>query len=172
MQREDDSTCKNKKASTELHTLQTLQSIADQLRVELNTNRTTIRIDSEALGLALESVAVESLAHGVKAIKSTTTPGLRNGNAPRWLMSHRRTFVMDDCLNPAQPELAPEPYVIETYGVHAEMVSPVFKDQQLIGIISVHHTVGPRQWTPTEVAGIETACKRVANLLGEIDSAR
>lgn len=150
--------------------LQRLQSIADQLRKDLNTSRVTIRVDSVALCLALEAVAVESLADGVKAIKSETTPDIRNGNAPKWLIANRRTFVMQDCLHPSHPELAPESYVIETYAVRAEMVSPVLKSCELVGIISAHHTVGPRQWTPQEVSRIEAACKHVADVLVASDA--
>lgn len=167
MKRTDDGECKNMRNGQ--RNLQPLQSIADQLRAELNTSRITIRIDSVTLDLALETIAAESLADGVKAIISETTPNIRQGKAPKWLMANRRTFVMHDCLHPLHPELAPESYVIETYSVRAEMVSPVFNNQRLVGIISAHHTIGPRQWTPQEVARIEAACNRVRDMLGDVD---
>lgn len=149
-------------------TLQDFQWIVDRLRTDTGSGRTTLRIDCPELGLALETVAVESLAEGVNPLKLHTTPEIRNGAAPRWLLAHRRTFVMDDCLNPWDPDVAPEAYVIETYGVRSEMVSPVFKHHDLVGIISVHYTVGPRHWTPQEVALIETACHSVSASLDNI----
>ena len=140
-------------------TLQAFQTIVDRLRDDTSSDRTTIRVDCPGLGLGLESVAAESLGEGVNSIKSQTTQGIRNGAAPRWLAAHRRTFVMDDCLNPWDPEFAPEDYVIETYGVRSEMVSPVFENEDLVGIISVHYTKGTRHWTDEEVACVEAACE-------------
>ena len=102
---------------------------------------------------------MSSLAEGVNSIKSQTTQGIRNGAAPRWLAANRRTFVMDDCLNPWDPEFAPEHYVIETYRVRSEMVSPVFENEDLVGIISVHYTKGARHWTGEEIACVEVACE-------------
>ena len=73
---------------------------------------------------------------------------------------------MDDCLNPWDPDFAPEPYVIETYGVRSEMVSPVFKDHDLVGIVSVHYTKGPRHWMAGDIECVETACEHVGVVLG------
>lgn len=149
-------------------TLQVFQGIVDCLRDDTFSDRTTIRVDCPGLGLGLESVAAESLAEGVNSIKSQTTQGIRNGAAPRWLAAHRRTFVMDDCLNSWDPEFAPEPYVIETYGVRSEMVSPVFENQDLVGIISVHYTKGARHWTDEEVACVVAACELLGSHLVQL----
>ena len=124
--------------------LRVFQTILDRLRMATRSDRVTLRLENAALGLKLEKVAVESLADGVNSIMTLTTADIRNGSAPRWLIANRRTFVMDDCLRPCDPALAPEVYVIETYWVRSEMVSPVFDDQELAGIISVHYTRGPR----------------------------
>ena len=153
-------------------TLRAFQGIVDRLRADTVSDRTTIRVDCDELALELETVAAESLAEGVNPIKPHRTPGLRNGAAPRWLARHRRTFVMDDCLNPWDPDFAPEPYVIETYGVRSEMVSPVFKNKDLVGIISVHYTKGPRQWSAEEVERVQAACECVSEILGNINSLR
>ncbi len=151
--------------------LEAFQAIVDRLRADTQSDRTTLRVDCPELELGLEKVAVESLAEGVNSIKSQTAPDIRNAAAPSWLLSHRRTFVMDDCLNPWDSELAPESYVLETYRVRSEMVSPVFEGQDLIGIISVHVTTGPRHWTAQAVARIEAACEAARDILHSFDSA-
>ena len=146
--------------------LRVFQSIVDELRTATRSDRVTLRLENAALGLKLERVAVESLADGVNSIMTLTTADIRNGSAPRWLIANRRTFVMDDCLRPSDPALAPEDYVIETYRVRSEMVSPVFADQELVGIISVHYTQGPRHWTTAELELIEDACEEVKTVRG------
>lgn len=115
--------------------------------------------------LRLESVAVESLQQSVDTLLAETAEGLRNAVAPRWLIANRRTFVMDDCLSPADPRLAPEPYLVEAYGVRDEMLQPVFMDAELVAIMSVHYTQGPRQWTEWDVSRIERAGTNLHDVL-------
>ena len=145
--------------------LTSLQTLADRLRLDTDAGRITIRLESEKLGSRLERVAVESLDQGVGPLLSEIAENIRTTVAPRWLIANRRTFVMDDCLNPSDPELAPEPYLVEGYGVRAEMLQPVFIGEDLIAIISVHYTKGPRQWTDQDVSRIEAAGERLHDML-------
>ena len=147
--------------------LTSLQTLADRLRLDTDAGRITVRVESEKLGLRLERVAVESLGQGVGSLLSEIAENLRNAVAPRWLIANRRTFVMDDCLNPSDPELAPEPYLVEAYGVRAEMLQPVFVGEGLIAIISVHYAKGPRHWTDQDVSRIEAAGERLHDMLAQ-----
>ena len=88
----------------------------------------------------------------------------------RWLATHRRTFVMEDCLDPWDPEVAPEDYVIELYGIRSEMVAGVFRGADMVGIVSVHYTRGARSWSDREVAMIESACAEVLAILGRFEA--
>ena len=56
-------------------TLLVFQDLVERLRIDTRADRTTIRADCHELGLALETVAAESLAEGVNPLKSQTTPG-------------------------------------------------------------------------------------------------
>ena len=146
----------------EKETFAAFRRIAEQLRTGTRASRTTIRVDCDALGLEMETVAVES--------RDESAPTLRDGAAVRWLATNRRTFVMEDCLNPWDPEVAPENYVIGLYGIRSEMVAGVFRRDAMVGIISVHFTRGARTWSDEEVAMIEAACREVRTILEDLEA--
>lgn len=155
----------------ESETITAFRGIADRLRSGTGASRTTIRVDCEPLGLEMETVGVESRDDSARALEGQRTPALHEGAAVRWLKKNRRTFVMEDCLNPWDPEVAPEDYVIELYGIRSEMVAGVFRGDDMIGIVSVHYTKGERAWTGEEVALIEAACKDVGAILDDLKAA-
>ena len=156
---------------TENETIRAFRDIVDRLRADTGASRTTIRVDCASLGVDVETVAAESRDDGVRTIEGQRTAGLRACAAARWLQANRRTFVMEDCLNPSTPEVAPETFVIELYGIRAEMVCGIFKDDDMIGIVSVHYTKGARAWSEDEVAMIEHACDEVRAVLGDLEGA-
>lgn len=145
----------------ESKTIAAFRRIADRLRADTSGSRITIRIDCASLGLEIETVAVESRDDSASALEGQRTPNARESAAIRWLCANRRTFVMDDCLNPWDSEVAPEHYVINLYGIRSEMVSGVFRGETLVGVISVHYSKGPRSWRDEEVGMIEAACREV-----------
>ncbi len=153
----------------ESQTVAAFRDIADRLRADTRASRTTIRFDCNRLGLELETVAVESRSEGVRALEGQVTPKARYSPAVNWLRENRRTFVMEDCLNPWAPEVAPDDYVTELYGIRSEMVAAVFRDEDLIGLVSVHYTDGPRTWRNDEVALIERACDEVRAFLDDLE---
>lgn len=152
-------------------TMDALERILDALRVDTDAGRTTVRLDDCGLGFHVDTVAAESLSDAVHSIRSHNSLDQKNAAAVRWLQRNRRTFVMNDCLDPWDPEVAPEHEVIETYGIRSEMVSPVIKDGALVGWVSVHYTKGPRDWTDVEIARIEAACEDVRDVLAKVDRA-
>jgi len=151
-------------------TMRKIQEIMDKLRRDTNAGRTTVRLDHQALGVTVASPAAESLADGVHSIKSQTQLDQWNCAAVRWLIKNKRTFVMDDCLNPWDPEAAPERPVIEIYGILSEMLTSVIKDGRMVGWVSVHYTKGPRKWTQAEIKLIEAAADKVALVLKEFEA--
>jgi len=149
----------------ELKTIAAFRRIADRLRADTGGSRITIRVDCPSLSLEIETVAIESRDDSARALEGQRTPNARESAAVRWLCANRRTFVMDDCLNPWDPEVAPEYYVINLYGIRSEMVSGVFRGDILVGVISVHYTKGPRSWRDEEVGMIDAACREVLAVL-------
>ena len=152
-------------------TVDKLQEIIDQLRSDTRAGRTTVRIDHKALGFEVNTPAVESLDAGIHSIKSQTDLDIWNCAAARWLIKNRRTFVMNDCMNPWDPKVAPEREVIELYGILSEMVTLVTKSGEVIGLVSVHYTKGARNWTEDEIRMIESASERVRSVLEDFEAA-
>ena len=148
-----------------------LTGLLDALRIDTDAGRTTVRIDDSRIGLHCDTVAAESLSEGVHSILTLNTLDQRNAAAVKWLDKNRRTFVMNDTLDPWDPEVAPEREVVEAYGIRSEMVAPVIKDGDVVAWVSVHYTRGPRVWTDAEIARIETACEGVRELLEGADEA-
>jgi GAF domain-containing protein len=154
----------------ESRTMTALRDVADRLREDTRASRTTIRVDCASLGLEIETVAVESRDDSARALEGQRTPNAREGAAVRWLSANKRTFVMEDCLNPWDPEVAPEDYVINLYGIRSEMVSGIFRGESLVGVISVHHTKGARSWRDEEVGMIEAACREVLIIIDGLEN--
>ena len=154
---------------SESESVKALRAIVERLRAETRASRTTIRVDCPALGVDVETVLVESRGAGVRGLEGQRTPRVRDGAAARWLVVNRRVFVMADCLKPWAPEVAPEPYVVDLYGIRAEMVAGVFRGDAMIGIVSVHYTAGPRDWRDDEIAAIERACRDVLAVLDALE---
>ena len=153
-----------------LETKKKLQEIMDNLRKETKAGRTTIRLDHQDLGFSVASPAAESLSDGVHSIKSQTQLDQWSCAAVKWLKKNKRTFVMDDCLNPWDPEVAPEAPVIEIYGILSEMLTSVFKDGEMVGWVSVHFTEGARKWTEEEIKIIERAADSVRAVIEEYEA--
>ena len=153
-------------------TVDALTGLLDALRTDTDAGRTTVRIDDSRIGLHCDTVAAESLSEGVhSSILTLNTLDQRNAAAVKWLDKNRRTFVMNDTLDPWDPEVAPEREVVEAYGIRSEMVAPVIKDGDVVAWVSVHYTRGPRVWTDTEIARIEAACEGVREVLEGVDEA-
>ena len=155
----------------ESETIAVFRRIAEHLRAGTGASRTTIRVDCAPLGLEMETVAVESRDASARALEGQRTPAVREGAAVRWLAKNRRTFVMEDCLDPWDPEVAPEDYVIELYGIRSEMVAGVFRGADMVGVVSVHYTRGARSWSDGEVTMIESACEAVLAILDKLEAA-
>ncbi len=72
------------------------------------------------------------------------------------MANEQRILVQDDC---AANDPPPPKELMEYYGVRAQMLAPLVRDAQLIGIISVHYAPGPRAWTEDDVAALERTAK-------------
>lgn len=153
------------KQATQSEMVKSLWKVLDSLRKDTAAGRTTVRLHHPGLGFHVDTVAAESLSEGVHSIVPHNSLDQWNAAAVKWLQRNMRTFVMEDCLNPWDSEVAPEQEVIETYGIRSEMVAPVVSNGDLVGWISVHYTKGPRKWTETEIRRIEAACEQVTEVM-------
>jgi GAF domain-containing protein len=132
------------------------QELMEELRDRTGASRTTLRIDDEP-GLEFP-VKAEALAPGIDSIKGDNTIAIRASATFAWVERERRVLVQEDLLA-ADP--APAPELIERYGGRAQMLAPVQRGGELVGLVSVHYAHGPRQWTDEEIGAVNEIVGRV-----------
>ena len=136
-----------------------LQEILEDLLRATDASRTTLRLDLPDQGPGLDTVVAEALAPGVRSLMDDTSiRNLRGVATVRFLEEHRRVLVQNDCLT---GDPAPPPELIELYGVKAQMLAPVVREDRLAGVVSVHYAAGPRDWSSEDVAVLQEAAERV-----------
>lgn len=135
------------------------QEIAEALLRATAASRVTVRL--ERPGATLPVVA-EALAEGIPSIQTPSTIDLRAAPTVIHLQETLGTLIQSDLLATDTP---PPPELIRQYGARAQMLAAVAVDGSLAGIVSVHWSPGPREWTAAEVAALEAAAAQVAELV-------
>ena len=135
------------------------QSIADDLFAATGASRTTIRLDRPD---AIFPVVAEMLAPGVNSLIGPSPIDIKAAATFRYLDETHGELIQSDLLDVEHP---PPAELIALYGARAQMVRAVVKDGELAGIISVHYSPGPREWTEAEVAALHDAVRRTEALL-------
>jgi GAF domain-containing protein len=135
-----------------------LQKIMEDLLELTSASRTTVRLDMPSENFHLDTVAAEALASGVRSLRNDTSiTNLREVPTVQFLEKERRILVQDDCLT-ADPTVPRN--LIDFYGVKAQMLGPLVRDDQLIGLISVHYTPSSREWSEKDVEALQDAIQR------------
>ena len=117
------------------------QKLAEELLERTGASRTTVRIDDEP-GVEFP-VKAEALAPGIHSIAGDRGLAVRASATFQWVDRERRILVQEDLLG---VDPAPAPELIERYGARAQMLAPVQRGGELVGLVSVHHAPGPRRW--------------------------
>jgi len=133
----------------------TFQTAIQALLQRTGASRTTLRLDRPD---AFFPVVAEALAPGVRSIAGDTSIDLRASATFQWLERERTLLIQPDLLA-ADP--APPAELLELYGARAQMLAPVVRDGALLGVVSVHHSPGPRTWTDGDIAALEQAVEEV-----------
>jgi GAF domain-containing protein len=142
------------------------QVIMEDLLRSTESSRTTLRLDLPDQDAGLDTVVAEALAPGVRSLRGDTSiRNLRDVSTVRFLETQRRLLVQNNC---SADDLAPPPELIELYGVKAQMLAPIVREDRLVGVISVHHAPGPRDWSAEDVAALREAIEHVQR---ELDAA-
>jgi len=135
------------------------QKILEDLLRATDASRTTLRLDLSDQAAGLDAVVAEALAPGVRSIRDDTSiRNLRGVSTVRFLEEQRRVLMQNDCL---ADDLAPPSELIELYGVRAQMLAPIVREDRLAGVVSVHYAPGPRNWSSEDVAVLQEAVERV-----------
>jgi GAF domain-containing protein len=134
-----------------------IDAILSDLLAATGASRVTLR---RALpGEYAFPVTDEALAPGVGSLREERTVDLRTQPVALEVAAGRQV-VQDDCAtaydDPAFHRMR------EIYGgLAAQIVTPVQRDGEVIGIVSLHQLATPRRWTEAEIG----TCRETATLL-------
>jgi GAF domain-containing protein len=133
------------------------RDVLEDLLSATAASRTTLRLDLPEKDLHVDRVAAEAVAAGVRSIGDDSSIDQRALPTVMFLEEERRPLVQDDCLaaDPAPPQA-----LIDLYRVKAQMLGPLVRDDRLIGWISVHYTLGSREWSDEDVEALREAIER------------
>jgi GAF domain-containing protein len=139
----------------------TFEKLLADLLIATNASRVTLRL---ARAGEVFPVVAEALAPGTPSITSGVSPDLTRAPTMRYLAEHHTNLIQDDCSN---AEVPPPPELLEFYGVKAQMLAPIVRGSELIGLVSVHYTPSPRHWTSEETEALDRAANVIEVALGE-----
>jgi maleate isomerase len=137
----------------------TFDTIVSDLLAATNASRVTLRLAVPGQGFP---VVAEDVSPGVSSIRLDVSPSLTNAPTVDYLAKRRENLIQNDCLS---ADVRPPAELLELYGVKAQMLGPVLRGQQLIGIVSVHYIPGPRHWTDEEVRALNCAVRAVEQIV-------
>jgi maleate isomerase len=133
----------------------TCQEIVEKLLADTGASRTTIRLDRPD---AVFPVVAEATAPGINSIADATSIDLKAAPTFVFLAEEKRPLIQPDLLDTDVPAPAA---LIELYGARAQMLAPILRDDELVGILSVHYAPGTREWTAEDIAALEQAAEQV-----------
>jgi 2-dehydropantoate 2-reductase len=139
----------------------TIGSLLEELRVALRADRVTLRQDVP--GDYAFPVTVEALGAGVGSLRDERTVDLRK--QPVVALLQRGEQVVQDDTRAAFDDPAFH-RMLDTYGgLAAQIVTPVFVEDRLEAIISVHVLGEPRAWSDEDAVACRRAAARVRELI-------
>jgi GAF domain-containing protein len=99
----------------------------------------------------------ESLAAGVRSMRTGPQPEIVAAATYVFLARERRILVQSDTREPP----APPPTLLSEYRVLAQLLAPVLIAGQLVGTVSVHQQDRVRTWTSAEVEALSGVQREV-----------
>jgi GAF domain-containing protein len=139
----------------------TIASVLEELRAALRADRVTLR--RNVPGDYAFPVTDEALAPGVGSLRDERTVDLRTQPVVALLL--RGEQVVQDDTRAAFDDPAFH-RMLDTYGgLAAQIVTPVFVEDRLEAIVSLHALGKPRTWSDDDAAACRRAAGRVQGLL-------
>ncbi len=125
----------------------TPRTVLQNLLDVTGASRVTLR--QERRGEVMFPVTHEVLAEGIDSIRDGAGIDLRNQPVVTQMLETRAPVVQDDAATAFDdPEFH---RMREAYGgLASQIVTPIFEDDRLVAVISLHQTGSPRTWTAAE----------------------
>lgn len=140
----------------------TSRTLLQALLDSTGASRVTLR--QERPGDVMFPVTHEVLAAGVNSIRDGAGIDLRNQPVVTQMLETRAQLVQDDSATAFDdPEFQ---RMREAYGeLASQIVTPIFEDERLVAVISLHQTGTPRTWTSNEKQLAQETADRVRQLV-------
>jgi GAF domain-containing protein len=138
-----------------------ISAVLERLRSDLGADRVTLRRDVP--GDYAFPVTAEALAPGVGSLRGERTVDLRTQPVVA-LLQQGEQVVQED----ARGAFADPAFhrMLDAYGgLAAQIVTPIFLDDSLAAIVSVHRLGEPRIWSDADAEACRSAAARVRELL-------
>ncbi len=125
-------------------------------------SRTTIRLELAERNLDADRAVAEAAAPGVRSILLDDSLDQWAMPTVQWIAAERRTLVQNDFSSgpPVSPAL------VDTYGVQAQMLQPIVREDKMLGWLSVHQVGEPRRWADADIEALARAGADVEAILG------
>jgi maleate isomerase len=125
-----------------------LDAIVVALREHVAVDRCTLRLDVEG---EYFPVVHESLTAGTGSLIGDRKVSLQGQPVVEAILGGAEQVVQPDCAS-ASADPAFQAMLGHYGGLGAQIVTPVKNGDELLGIISLHHLGGPREWSEHELA--------------------
>jgi GAF domain-containing protein len=140
-----------------------LQAILDRLRTGLRVHRCTLRQNVNAAYAF--PVTHESRAEGVWSLRGDFTIIQSGQPVIEKLLRDRAQVVQNDTRNASTEPLFH--VMLKHYGdMRAQIVTPLFREDTLAAVLSIHSLKELRDWTPEETAFGRSAARMLGLLIG------
>jgi GAF domain-containing protein len=140
-----------------------LEALIATLRAEVGVDRCTLRLDVPGQYFP---VVHESLKAGARTLIGDREVSLQGQPVVEAILSGAAQVVQPDTAT-ASDDPAFQAMLRHYGGLGAQIVTPVREQGSLLGIISLHHLGGPREWSEREKDAAFEAAELVRRLVAE-----
>lgn len=135
--------------------------LLEGLLAATGASRVTLRQDIP--GEYAFPVTHEALAPGVPSLRRERTVDLRTQPVVAEIERGRQVVQDDCCTASGDPGFQ---RMLDAYGgLAAQIVTPILRDERLVGIVSLHQLGEPRRWSAADIAAATRAADGVGRLL-------
>jgi GAF domain-containing protein len=143
-----------------------LDAIVGELRATVAVDRCTLRLERAG---EYFPVVHESRTTRAGTLIGDRGVSLQGQPVVEAILAGARQVVQDDSAAASEDPAFQE--MLRHYGgLGAQIVTPVREGERLLGIISLHHLGGTREWSEPELALARTAAELVRRLLGAVEN--
>jgi maleate isomerase len=140
-----------------------LDAVVAALREQVAVDRCTLRLDVAG---EYFPVVHEARTPGTGTLIGDRAVSLRGQPVVEAILGGAEQVVQPDCAS-ASDDPAFQAMLVHYGGLGAQIVTPVRDGDALLGIISLHHLDGAREWSERELALARSGADLVRRLIGE-----